>query len=53
MLSFHVDMPKHIEAFTATKDRFIEQPYPAWTAVGTTDLFQGGLCEVSITARMK
>ena len=41
MLSFHVDMSKHMEAFTAAKDRFIKEPYPAWTAVGRTDLFQG------------
>ena len=51
--TFHIDLNKHIGAFVKVKDQFIEQPYPAWTAVGTPELaFPGALVEVRVNARL-
>lgn len=36
--SFHVDMSEHLGAFMAAKDDVIGEPYPAWTAIGCTEL---------------
>ncbi|MEQ9259643.1 MAG: RidA family protein [Roseovarius sp.] len=35
--TFHVDLRKHIDLFSAVKDQYIGEPYPAWTAVGVTE----------------
>jgi enamine deaminase RidA (YjgF/YER057c/UK114 family) len=36
----------------AVKDEFMSAPYPAWTAVGTPELFlPGALVEIQVTAR--
>ena len=35
------------------KDRFIKDPFPAWTAIGTTELaLPGALVEIRVTARV-
>lgn len=52
MTSYHVGLQVHFEAFVAVKDMFIAKPYPAWTAVGTTELATpGALVEIQVTAR--
>jgi enamine deaminase RidA (YjgF/YER057c/UK114 family) len=34
------------------KDKYMQAPYPAWTAIGITELaFPGGLVEIKIIAR--
>ncbi|MGF1596799.1 MAG: Rid family hydrolase [Acidimicrobiales bacterium] len=38
LTSFHVDMGTHLGAFIAAKDAVIGEPYPAWTAIGCTEL---------------
>lgn len=38
MTSFHVDLSTHLGAFMAAKDAAISEPYPAWTAIGCTEL---------------
>jgi enamine deaminase RidA (YjgF/YER057c/UK114 family) len=54
MTTFHVDLRKHMGAFTKVKDRYIHEPYPAWTAIGITELaFPGGLVEVKVIAALK
>ena len=51
MTTFHVDLQKNMRAFMMAKDRFIAEPYPAWTAIGTTQLaFPGALVEIRVTA---
>ena len=53
MTTFHVDLQKHLEAFMQVKDNYIKDPYPAWTAIGTTELaLPGGLVEIRVTARV-
>ena len=58
--SFHVwdspnlrgDKRAHVEAFASVKDEFLKEPYPAWTAVGTTALITDGLVEIQIVAKI-
>jgi len=35
MTSYHVELRKHLKAFTSVKDEFITAPYPAWSCIGT------------------
>ncbi len=51
--SYHVGLQQHIQAFGAVKDQFVAAPYPAWTAVGVTELAMGALVEIKILARMR
>lgn len=36
--SYHVNMHDHLGAFMKVRDEFISEPWPAWTAIGCTDL---------------
>ena len=50
--SYHIGLQAHLADFIAVKDRYVKEPYPAWTAVGTTELaIPGALVEVQIIAR--
>jgi enamine deaminase RidA (YjgF/YER057c/UK114 family) len=52
MTTFHVDLRKNLPAFMKVKDRYMQAPYPAWTAIGITELaFPGGLVEIKVIAR--
>ena len=54
MTTFHVNLQQHLAAFMQVKDRYIKDPYPAWTAIGTPELaIPGGLVEIRVTARCK
>lgn len=54
MTTFHVNLQQHLAAFMQIKDRYIKDPYPAWTAIGTPELaIPGGLVEIRVTARCK
>ena len=51
--TFHVGM-QHLRTFATVKDRYLAAPYPAWTAIGVSELaFPGGLVEVRVTARLR
>ena len=51
LTTFHVDMSETLGAFVAAKDAVISDPYPAWTAIGCTELaVPGGRAEVKATA---
>jgi enamine deaminase RidA (YjgF/YER057c/UK114 family) len=53
MNTYHVGLRAHMQAFTAVKDKFMSAPYPAWTAVGISELASpGALVEIQVTARM-
>jgi len=50
--TFHIGLAEHMRTFMKVKDRFVAEPYPAWTAVGTPELaFPGALVEVKVIAR--
>jgi enamine deaminase RidA (YjgF/YER057c/UK114 family) len=52
MTTFHVGFSQHIAAFMGVKDRYVAAPYPAWTAIGVSELAFGGLVEVKVTAHL-
>ena len=50
LTTFHVGLNEHVVAFMKVKDRYIAEPYPAWTAIGVSELGFGALVEVKATA---
>jgi len=51
MTTYHVGLQEHIGTFMGVKDRYVAEPYPAWTAIGITELaLPGGRLEIKITA---
>ena len=52
MTTFHVGLSDHMRAFVKARNGAMSQPFPAWTAIGTTELaVPGGLVEIKLTAR--
>ena len=50
--TFHVGLIQHLGTFMRVKDRYLPEPYPAWTAIGVVELaVPGGLVEIRATAR--
>ncbi len=53
MTTYHVDLAEHLPVFMQAKDRFVAEPYPAWTAIGVSALaFPGALVEIRAIARL-
>jgi enamine deaminase RidA (YjgF/YER057c/UK114 family) len=56
LVSFHIGLEEQIRSFSEIKDQFIHAPYPAWTAVGVSELgggaLPGALVEIKATARI-
>lgn len=51
MTTYHVELRRHLDAFIASKDRHIVAPYPAWSAIGVSELItQGALVEIRAIA---
>ena len=49
--SYHVNMHDHLGAFMKVRDEFISEPWPAWTAIGCTDLaIPGARVEIKVVA---
>ncbi len=53
MTTFHVGLHEHLPTFMAVRDRFVSESWPAWTAIGCSELaVAGGLVEVRVQARL-
>lgn len=53
LTSYHVDMAGYMDLFMEVKDRYLGEPYPAWTAVGVSELIvPGGLVELKAVAQV-
>lgn len=53
LTSYHVGISLHMAAFMKVKDRYLREPYPAWTAIGVAELIvPGGLVELRAVARV-
>lgn len=51
LTSYHVDMAEHMGTFMAVRDRYLGEPWPAWTAIGVSELaVPGGLVELRAVA---
>ena len=54
MTTFHVGLQAHLRTFAKVKDRYLKPPYPAWTAIGVSELaVPGGLVEIKVVARLE
>lgn len=52
--TYHVDLRRHLGLFIKVKDAHIKPPYPAWTAIGVTELItEGALVEIRMIARRR
>jgi len=52
MTTYHVGLRAHLNTFIKVKDEFVQAPYPAWTAIGVTELItEGTLVEIRIIAK--
>jgi enamine deaminase RidA (YjgF/YER057c/UK114 family) len=50
--TYHVGLKQHLGAFVKVKDEFIAEPYPAWTAIGVSELLTAGaLAEIRAIAK--
>lgn len=54
LTTYHVDMARHWETFVAVRDAVLTPPWPAWTAIGVSELaVPGGLVELRAVALAK
>ena len=49
--SFHTDVKAQIRPMVAAHKRFVKAPYPAWTAIGGTQILGDGITEIKIVAK--
>ena len=51
--TFHTDLAAHIDGFAAVKNRHVKAPFPAWTAVGVSRLYEPtAVVEIKVVARL-
>ena len=51
--TYHVQLQKHLPTFMSVRDQFLSEPWPAWTAIGITELaIPGAHAEIRITAEL-
>jgi len=49
--TYHVGLQANLPTFMKVKDEFISEPWPAWTAIGITELaVPGARVEIRVTA---
>ena len=54
MTTYHVGLKEHLEDFKRIKDEFINEIYPAWTAIGISELaVEGALIEIRVIAKLR
>lgn len=52
MTTYHVGLRRHLAEFMAVKSRYVTKPYPAWSAIGVSELITpGALVEIRVIAR--
>ena len=52
MTSYHVGLRDNLAAFVKVKDAYVTAPYPAWTAIGVSELITAGtIIEVRLIAQ--
>ena len=53
MTTYHIGLEKHFQDFILIKDEFIGEPYPAWTAVGVSELAEDdAVIEIKVTVKI-
>jgi enamine deaminase RidA (YjgF/YER057c/UK114 family) len=51
MTTYHTDLPAQFQVFSRVKDRYVGEPYPAWTAIDVDRLLPDtGIVEIRVIA---
>lgn len=51
--TFHTDLAAHIDGFAEVKKRHVKAPFPAWTAIGVSRLYEPtAVVEIKVVARV-
>jgi enamine deaminase RidA (YjgF/YER057c/UK114 family) len=51
LTTYHTDLASQIDAFAEVKSRYIKAPFPAWTAIGISALYEPtGVVEIKVVA---
>ena len=51
--SYHVGLQADMVAFMEVRDKYLHEPWPAWTAIGITELaIPGAHVEIRVTAKL-
>ena len=51
--SYHVGLQANMAAFMEVRDKYLREPWPAWTAIGITELaVPGAHVEIRVTAKL-
>ncbi len=54
MTTFHTDLIAQVGAISTVKNRYVRAPFPAWTAIGVSRLYEDtGITEIKVIARRK
>lgn len=52
LTTFHTDLASQANDIATVKDRYVKAPFPAWTAISATRLFEAdGITEIKVVAR--
>jgi enamine deaminase RidA (YjgF/YER057c/UK114 family) len=52
--TYHVGLQANMADFMSVRDEFLSEPWPAWTALGITELaIPGAHVEIKVTAKLK
>ena len=52
--SYHVNLGKNLQAFMKTRDEVLSEPWPAWTAIGISELaVPGARVEIRVIAQLR
>ena len=52
MTTYHIGLRGHLATFMRVKDEYVTAPYPAWTAIGVSQLItEGTIVEIRLIAR--
>ena len=52
--SYHVGLQANMADFMSVRDEFLSEPWPAWTAIGITELaMPGAHVEIRVTEKLK
>lgn len=51
LTTFHTDMLVQLGPLATVKDRYVKAPFPAWTAIGVSRLYENsGITEIKVVA---
>lgn len=54
MTTFHTDLSKQIDGFVEVKNRYVKAPFPTWTAIGISTLYEPtAVTEIKVVAKKR